>query len=113
MLEADQGLGEVVDLEADVVEPLALGREEARDAGRVVGGLHELDLRFADAEERDPHAVGRDVHDRLEIEPEHVAPEHQRRVDRPDDDRDVMDLAERRMLGRVAVGANASSFIRP
>ena len=56
-LEADERLGEVRDLEADVVEALALVREEAGDAGRVVGGLDELDLRLADREERDPDPV--------------------------------------------------------
>ena len=46
--EAEQRLGQVVDLEADVVEAFALAREEAGDAGRVVGRLDELDLRLAD-----------------------------------------------------------------
>ena len=36
------------DLEADVVEALALRRQEPGDAGRVVGRLDELDLRLAD-----------------------------------------------------------------
>ena len=67
-LEAQQGLGEVRDLEADVVEALALRLEEAGDAGRVVGRLDELDLRLPDPEEGDPDVVGRDVHDRLELE---------------------------------------------
>ena len=74
-LEAEQRLGEVRDLEADVVEALALALEEARDAGRVVGRLDELDLRLADPQERDPDAVVRDVHDRLELEAERVAPQ--------------------------------------
>ena len=70
-----QRLGEVRDLEADVVEALALALEEAGDAGRVVGRLDELDLRLAHPEERDPDPVVRDVHDRLELEAERVAPE--------------------------------------
>ena len=53
----DQGLRQVGDLEADVVEALALRRKEAGDAGRVVGRLDELDLRLADPEERDPDPV--------------------------------------------------------
>ena len=48
MLEAHQRLGQVGDLEADVVEALALRRQEAGDAGRVVGRLDQLDLRLAD-----------------------------------------------------------------
>ncbi len=47
-LEAEQRLGEVRHLEADVVEALALRLEEAGDAGRVVGRLDQLDLRLAD-----------------------------------------------------------------
>ena len=47
-LEAEQRLGEVRDLEADVVEALALRLEEAGDAGGVVGRLDQLDLRLAD-----------------------------------------------------------------
>ncbi len=46
-----------VDLEADVVEPLALALEEPRDAGRVVGRLDELDLRLPHRQERDRHPV--------------------------------------------------------
>ena len=70
-----QRLGQVRDLEADVVEALALALEEARDAGRVVGRLDELDLRLPDPQERDPDVVVRDVRDRLELEAERVAPE--------------------------------------
>ena len=55
--EAGQLLGEVGDLEADVVEALALRGQEPGDARRVVGGFDELDLRFADAEEGDPDAI--------------------------------------------------------
>ena len=78
----EERLGEVRDLEADVVEALALAREEARDAGRVVGRLDELDLRLADAEERDPDPVRRDVHDRLELQAEQVALEPEGVLDR-------------------------------
>ena len=57
-LEAGQGLAvRVVDLEADVVEALALALEEAGDAGRVVRRLDELDLRLADRQEGDPDPV--------------------------------------------------------
>ena len=93
-LEAQQRLGEVRDLEADVVEPLPLRGEESGDAGRVVGRLDELDLRLADPEKRDPHPVGRHVDDRLRLEPQRVVPEPERTVDRADDERHVMDLAE-------------------
>ena len=61
----------------------------------VVGRLDQLDLRLADAQERDPDAVRRDVHDRLELEAERVAPEAEGVLDRADDQRDMMDLAER------------------
>ena len=57
-LEPQQRLGQVLDLEADVVEALALARQEAGDAGRVVGRLDQLDLRLADPQERDPDPVG-------------------------------------------------------
>jgi hypothetical protein len=60
-LQPDQRLGEVVDLEADVVKALALRCEEAGDTGRVVGRLDQLDLRLPHPEERDPDSVGRDV----------------------------------------------------
>ena len=73
-----QRFGEVRDLEADVMEALALALEEARDAGRVVGRLDELDLRLAHPEERDPDVVVRDVHDRLELEAQRVTPQAQR-----------------------------------
>ena len=81
-LEAQERLGQVRDLEADVVEALALARQEAGDAGGVVGRLDELDLRLADPEEGDPDAVVGDVHDRLELEAERVAPEPERVLDR-------------------------------
>ena len=74
-LEVEEGLGEVRNLEADMVEALAALRDEAGHAGRVVGRLHELDLRLPDAEEGDPDVVALDVHDRLEIEPERVTPQ--------------------------------------
>ena len=83
------------DLEADVVEPLALRGEEARHPGGVVGRLDELDLRLADRQEGDPHPVVLDVHDRLELEAQHVPPQPERRLDRGDDQRHVVDLAER------------------
>ena len=112
-LEPEQRLGEVRDLEADVVEPLALAREEAGDAGRVVGRLDELDLRLADGQEGDPDAVLGDVHDRLELEAEEVAPEAEGVLDRADDQGDVMDLAEPADPGRDAGGAgrHGVSFI--
>ena len=47
-LEVQERLGEVRDLEADVVEALALALEEAGDAGRVVGRLDQLDLGLPD-----------------------------------------------------------------
>src|SRR5258706_11467773 len=93
-LEPEQGLGEVRDLEADVMEALALAREEAGDPGRVVGRLDELDLRLADREERDPDPVRWDVRDRLEPEAELVPPQPLRVLDRRHDQRNVVDLAE-------------------
>src|SRR4029077_12952056 len=74
-LEPEQCLGQVRDLKADMVEALALAREEARAPGRVVGRLNELDLRLADTEKGDPDPVRGDVHDRLELQAEKVAPE--------------------------------------
>ena len=73
-LEADERLSQVRDLEAHVVETLPFRCEESRDAGRIVGRLDEFDLRFTDAEEGDADPIGRDVHDRLELEAEHIAP---------------------------------------
>src|SRR4051812_8412191 len=67
-LETQERLREVRDLEADVVEALALAREKAGDAGRVVRRLDELDLGLADREEGDPDAVLGDVHHGLELE---------------------------------------------
>ena len=93
-LEAKQRLGEVGDLEADVMEALALRREKARHPGRIVGRLDELDLRLADREEGDPDAILIDLHDRLEIEPEGVPPQPERILDRLHDQRDVVHLAE-------------------
>ena len=82
------------DLEADVVEALALVGQEAGHAGRVVRRLDELDLRLPDSEERDRHPVRLDREHELERQAEHVAPERERLVDVPHDDRDVMDLAQ-------------------
>ena len=83
------------DLEADVVEALALVRQEAGDAGRVVGRLDEFDLRLADGQEGDADPVVLDVHDRLERGAERVAPEAEGGLDGGDDERDVVDLAQR------------------
>jgi hypothetical protein len=93
-LEAEERLGEVRDLEADVVEALAFALEEARDAGRRVRRLDELDLGLADPQERDPDAVRRDVHDRLEIERQRIAPETQGRIDGAHDQCDVVDASD-------------------
>ena len=93
-LEAEQRLGEVRDLEADVVEALALALQEARDAGRVVGRLDELDLRLPHPEERDPHVVLRDVHD---VSSSSASASRQRPsdvLDRAHDERDVVDPAD-------------------
>ena len=90
-LEAEERLGEVRDLEADVMEALALPLEEAGDAGRVIGRLDQLDLRLPHPEEGDPDPIVRDVHDRLDLEGERVAPETERFLDRADDQRDMVD----------------------
>ena len=76
-----------VDLEADVMEALALVRQEAGDAGRVVRRLDELDLRLPHPEERDPDPVLRDVHDRLERQAQEVPVERQRILERLHDRR--------------------------
>ena len=107
--QSGQLLGEVRDLEADVVEALALLREEARDTGCLVGRLDELDLRFADREERDPDPIGGDVLDLLETEAKEVAVEAERLVDRADHDRNVMDAARRREDHRDSGDAGAGS----
>ena len=75
-------------------KPSPLLGQEARDAGRVVGRLDELDLRLPHPEEGDPDPVVRDVHDGLELEAERVAPQAERVLDRADDESDVVDLAE-------------------
>jgi len=90
-LEAQERLGEVRDLEADVMEALALLVEEAGDAGRVIGRLDQLDLRLPHPEEGDPDPIVGDVHDRFDLEGERVAPETERVLDRADDQRDVVD----------------------
>ena len=92
---------DVGDLVTHVVHALATGGKEPRHTGRVVRRLHELDLGLAHAEERDAHAVGRDVEHGLERQPEDVAVERQRLLDRADDDRDVMD-ASGRVDGRAS-----------
>jgi len=56
--EPRQLLREVGDLEADVVEALALVSQEPGHARRVVGRLNELDLRLPDGEEGDPARRG-------------------------------------------------------
>ncbi len=105
--EAKQRLGEVRDLEADVVEALALRFEEARHARRVVGGFDQLDLRLADGQECDAHVVAGNVHDRLELEVQHVAPQRERRIDGADDQRDVMNLADVADGHREAAGGRS------
>ena len=55
--ELGEGRVHVRCLEADVMEALAPALQEARDPGRVVKRLHELDLRCADAEEGDDDPV--------------------------------------------------------
>src|SRR3954453_12256060 len=87
-------LGEIGDLEADVVEPLTLGREEAGDAGGAICRLDELDLGLPDRQEGDPDAIEADVHDGLELEAERLPPEAPGLLDRAHDQGDVVDLAE-------------------
>ena len=87
---AHQGLREALDLEADVMEALPLRGKKAGDAGRVIGGLDELDLGLPYPEEGDPDTIGRDIHHRLEGQSEGVAPEPERVVDGADDERHVM-----------------------
>jgi hypothetical protein len=69
-------------------------REEARDAGRLVGRLDELDLHVPDREERDVHTVGRDRHDGPGREAERIPVEAERGVHLADDDGNVMDAAD-------------------
>src|ERR1035437_6739145 len=68
-------------LEADVVEALALGCEEASGAGRVVGRLDQLDLGVAHRQEADRDVVVVHVHHGFYIETELVSVEIERRVD--------------------------------
>ena len=49
---------------------------------------------LADRQERDPHPVGRDRHDRLELQAQDVAVEAERRLEVADDHRDVVDPSE-------------------
>ena len=60
----------------------------------VVGRLDEFDLGLPDPQECDPDPVIRDVHDRLEVEAERVAPQRERVLDRADDERDMVDPAD-------------------
>jgi len=68
--------------------------KEPRDAGRIVRGLDELDLRRADRQKGDPDAIVLDLHDRLERGVEGALPELQGGLDRGHDQGNVMDLAE-------------------
>src|SRR3990172_9351667 len=54
--QAVDGRLEVLDLEAQVVDPLAAPREEARDGPGGVRPFHQLDLSPRQREERDPGA---------------------------------------------------------
>jgi hypothetical protein len=83
-----------------VVKALALGGEEPGNPGAVVGRLDQLDLRLAHAEEGDSHAVLGDIRHGLELEAEQVPPERERLVDRANDERDMMDLAQSPDPGR-------------
>ena len=85
--------------------------EEPGDAGRVVGRLDQLDLGLPHPEERDAHPVLRDVHDRLQLEAQRVAPEPERRLDRGDDERHVVDLAEPADRERHGRGRAASALL--
>ena len=108
-LEAEQRLGEVRDLEADVVEALALRGQEARDAGRLVGRLDQFDLRFADREKGDPDPILVDLHDGLEFEPEHVPPQPERILDRPTISATWCTLPSRRTARGVAIRASRAT----
>ena len=86
--------------------------EEARHARRVIGRFDQLDFRLADGQERDAHPVAGDVHDGLELEVQHIAPEGERRIDGADDQRDVMDLADvADGLGQAAGGRSHEVFL--
>src|ERR1035437_4393306 len=78
--------------EADVVEPLTLGFEEARGTGRVVSRLDKFDLGVTDWQEADRDVVVCHVHDGLQRAPELVAIEVKSGVEVTNDDRDVVDL---------------------
>jgi hypothetical protein len=78
-----------------VVDPLPSRLEKAGDTGRPVGGLDQLDPGFAHAQERDSDAVGLDVADVLDLEPEDVPVERERGLDRSDDDGDMVNPARR------------------
>ncbi len=110
-LQPQQCLREIRDLEADVVEAFALRRKKPGDAGRIVGGLDKLDLRFAHTQERDAHLVRRNRLDRLELEAHQPPIEIERPIDRFDDERDVMNPAQaRQALGLIRRPGDGSRF---
>jgi hypothetical protein len=116
-LEALQRLGQVLDLEAQMVESLAPGREEPRDARRVVGRHHQLDLRLADRQEGDRHVVLLDRQHELDREAQRVPPEPERGVDVRDDHGHVVHPAEPpdvfRNLGHGSRIGHLALLLRP
>ena len=94
--------GDVGNLEADVVEALASGGEEARHAGRGVGRLDELDPDLPDGQERDADAIRGDRHDRTRREPQDVPIEAERRAHLAHHHGNVMDAADAMDGGRQA-----------
>ena len=99
-----QARREVGDLEADVVEALALVGQETGHPGGGVGGLDELDLGLADGQERDAHTVALDGQQQLQRQPQGVAVEAQRGLHVTHDDGHVMDAARGRGWRPAASG---------
>jgi len=75
------------------MEPLALGFQETRGAGRVVRRLDQFDLGVAHRKETDRDMVVFHVHDGLEVEPKLVAIETEGGLEVANDDGDVVDPA--------------------
>src|SRR5215831_18945022 len=78
-----QRLVDILDLQADVVHPLATLFKEARDATRGIGRLQQLDLaatRTTQRQEGDLDTLAREVDDTRWRETQRIAVEAQRRV---------------------------------
>ena len=93
-LQRGQVAVDVIDLEADVVQALALALEIARDAGVRHDGLQQLDLAVAERQERRLHALLLDRLQLVHVQAERVAVEAHRLVHVAHDDADVVDFLD-------------------